>query len=95
MTIERTPEAQRGFEGMTTKITMADTPSRLAGTECEALFCELTKGHDGAHMSHRAQEVYDQLHPPKNGAAMDPFQDDTPINQTCNTENPEACEACD
>lgn len=31
----------------------------------------------------------------KNGAAMDPFKDTTPIEQTCNTENPEACEACD
>lgn len=31
----------------------------------------------------------------KNGATMDPFKDTTPIEQTCNTENPEACEACD
>lgn len=62
--IERTEEAQRGFNGMTTKVTSAQTASRFSG-------------------------------PPKNGAAMDPFDDNTPVAQTCNTENPEACEACD
>ena len=57
MDIERTPEAQRGFNGMTTPVTSASTPSRLT-----------------------------------NGAAMDPFADDTPLE--CGLENPEACESC-
>jgi len=30
----------------------------------------------------------------KNGAAMDPFADDTPIEATCDLENPESCESC-
>ena len=58
--IERTPEAQRHFNGMTTPVTSASTPSRL--------------------------------NPAKNGAAMDPFQDDTPLE--CGLENPEECESC-
>jgi len=31
---------------------------------------------------------------PVNGAAMDPFDDDTPLSATCDTENPDICESC-
>ena len=32
--------------------------------------------------------------PAVNGAAMDPFQDDTPITAACDLENPDTCESC-
>lgn len=32
--------------------------------------------------------------PVVNGAAMDPFEDNTPIVAACDLENPESCESC-
>ena len=36
----------------------------------------------------------DEWDAPVNGAAMDPFDDDTPIVAVCDLENPESCESC-
>ena len=34
------------------------------------------------------------MFPARNGAAMDPFADDTPIEAVCDLENPDVCESC-
>jgi len=44
-----------------------------------------------------AQRQFDAITseiPAINGAAMDPFHDDTPIEAQCDLENPESCESC-
>lgn len=76
--LERTAEAQRGFDGMTTKVVVVDgadglTPSMLRQPHQDPM-------HD------------DDPAPEKNGAAMDPFADDEPL--ACGLENPEVCESC-
>jgi hypothetical protein len=31
---------------------------------------------------------------PSDGEALDPFDDDTPLDVACDLENPESCESC-
>ena len=60
---------------------------------------DILEGTDEFNRGHQLNTgeipVYTKDGFPVNGAAMDPFADDTPITATCNTEHPEQCEACD
>ena len=55
----------------------------------------MTTPHENLEVTPEAQRRFNGITSgieSKNGAAMDPFQDDTPI--TCGIENPESCESC-
>lgn len=108
--IERTSEAQRDFDarlggpmrvssGMTTPITSAATPSRFSPGD-PMHDDDPAPAKNGAAMDPKPPKpvAYVNDEPVRDmddfAAAMEKV-DDAPVAQTCNTEHPEACEACD
>ena len=57
----------------------------------------MTKPHEHIEGTPAQQRRFNEITseiPVLNGAAMDPFHDDTPITAQCDLENPETCESC-